>query len=55
MADKVAGWILYIWTAVMGWSKEEVTVYVAHLRKQIRDRRVHAYVKYRAIYARKPE
>ncbi|KAK0745700.1 S-adenosyl-L-methionine-dependent methyltransferase [Schizothecium vesticola] len=49
------GWILYIWTAVMGWSKEEVTVYVAHLRKQLRDRRVHAYVKYRAIYARKPE
>lgn len=49
------GWILYIWTTVMGWSKEEVTVYVAHLRKQLRDRHVHAYVKYRAIYGKKPE
>lgn len=46
---------MYIWTAVMGWTKEEVTVYTSHLRKQLRDKRVHAYVKYRAIYGRKPE
>jgi len=49
------GWILFIWTAVMGWSKEEVTVYVAHLRKQLRDRRVHGYVEFQAIWAQKPE
>lgn len=49
------GWILYIWTSVMGWSKEEVTVYVAHLRKQLRDKRVHAYVDFRAVWGRKPE
>jgi len=38
----------------MGWSKEEALVYVAHLRKQFRDKKVHAYVTYRCIYGRKP-
>jgi len=52
--DEIIGWILFIWTTVMGWTKEEVGVYVAHLRKQLYDKRVHAYVKYRCVYARKP-
>ncbi|KAK0631293.1 S-adenosyl-L-methionine-dependent methyltransferase [Immersiella caudata] len=55
LESDLEGWILFIWTSVMGWTKEEVTVYVAHLRRQLRDKRVHSYVRYRCIYARKPE
>ncbi|KAK3343513.1 S-adenosyl-L-methionine-dependent methyltransferase [Lasiosphaeria hispida] len=49
------GWILFIWSQVMGWSREEIGVYVAHLRRQLRDTKVHGYVLTRAVYGRKPE
>lgn len=39
----------------MGWTKEEVAVCITHLRKQFRDKSVHAYVPMRCVYARKPE
>lgn len=52
--DKAAGWVLYVWATVMGWTKEETHVYVAHLRRQFRDKRVHGYVTYRCIYGQKP-
>jgi hypothetical protein len=38
----------------MGWSRENVTVYSAHLRKQLQDLNVHAYVLMRSVYGRKP-
>ncbi|KAK4448001.1 Phosphomethylethanolamine N-methyltransferase [Podospora aff. communis PSN243] len=54
LTTDLEGWVLYVWTAVMGWTKEETTAYIAHLRKQFNDKRVHAYVTYRCIYGRKP-
>jgi len=54
LTSDLEGWVLYIWTAVMGWTKEETHVYIAHLRRQFRDKRVHGYVTYRCIYGRKP-
>ena len=39
----------------MGWSKEQVAVYIAHLRNQLKDRNVHGYVMMRSVYGRKPE
>jgi hypothetical protein len=46
---------LFMWTQVMGWTKEEVMVYVAHLRNQLRDRKVHGYFEMSVVYGRKPE
>lgn len=46
---------MYVWNQVMGWSKEEIAVYIAHLRKQLRDPNVHGYGLMRVVYARKPE
>ncbi|KAK4171669.1 Phosphomethylethanolamine N-methyltransferase [Triangularia setosa] len=51
----IEGWILFVWSQVMGWSKEEVGVYVAHLRRQLRDPNVHAYCLMRCVYGRKPQ
>ncbi|KAK0701214.1 S-adenosyl-L-methionine-dependent methyltransferase [Apiosordaria backusii] len=53
LAD-VEGWILRTWNQVMGWSEEEVIVYLAHLREQLRDPNVHAYCLMRCVYGRKP-
>jgi hypothetical protein len=52
---QLAGYVLYIWSTVMGWSNEEIQVYIAHLRRQVRDRNVHAWYRQRVVYGRKPE
>lgn len=44
-----------MWNAVMGWKPEEIQVYIAHLRHQLRDPKVHSYYRHRVVYGRKPE
>lgn len=39
---------------VMGWSTVEIHAYIAHLRRQLRDKSVHAVADLRLIYAQKP-
>jgi len=48
------GWVLYIWNAVMGWSVEEVRVYLAHVRNQYRSSKIRPYQKHRMVYGMKP-
>lgn len=43
-----------MWNAVMGWSKEEIQVYIAHLRRQLKDTKIHPYYRHRVVYGRKP-
>jgi hypothetical protein len=38
------GLLLALFTRHLGWSVEEVTVYCAQARKQLRDPKVHAYI-----------
>lgn len=40
---------------VLGWSHVEIHAYLAHLRRQLRDKSVHPVFKIRCIYAQKPE
>ncbi len=44
-----------MWNAIMGWSPEEIQVYIAHLRRQMKDRTLQAWYPHREVYARKPE
>ncbi|KAI4712789.1 hypothetical protein J4E89_003058 [Alternaria sp. Ai002NY15] len=39
----IEGWSLYLLTTVMGWTKQEVEVYLAHMRTALRTRGIHAY------------
>ncbi|RGP69230.1 mrna 3 -end-processing yth1 [Fusarium longipes] len=48
------GTVLHMATA-LGWSEEEVTVFMSHFRREIRSPKIHAYFKQRAIWGRKPE
>ncbi|KAK0611258.1 S-adenosyl-L-methionine-dependent methyltransferase [Immersiella caudata] len=55
LEQDIEGYILFIWTQVMGWTAEETKVFIAHLRRQMRDPKLHAYFRYRIVTARKPE
>lgn len=51
----VEGYVLFIASVVQGWTKEEVAVFIAHLRREIRSGKHHAYFKIKAVWGRKPE
>jgi hypothetical protein len=43
-----------MFTDILGWPMEEVQVYLARVRKELRDKRYHTYFWTRTVYGRKP-
>ena len=41
--QSLEGWCMYLFTNYLKWSYEKVIMYVASMREQLRDKRVHAY------------
>lgn len=54
VASDIEGYVLYM-ANLQGWSKEEVTVYAAHLRRELRNPAIHGYYKVKVVWGRKPE
>ncbi|KAK7423551.1 hypothetical protein QQX98_001009 [Neonectria punicea] len=48
------GFITFV-TSTLGWSIEEVQVYVAHFRREVRNLNIHTYIRLKAVWGRKPE
>ncbi|KAM0351275.1 hypothetical protein ACHAP4_009414 [Fusarium culmorum] len=55
MDQDLEGFVLYMASFVLGWSKEQVTVYCSQLRRELRNLRHHPYCRLRIVYGRKPE
>ncbi|KAK4663986.1 uncharacterized protein QC763_501060 [Podospora pseudopauciseta] len=49
------GMVLYIFGEVMGWSVLEIHAFLAHFRKQMRNKNCHPLFPIRIVYAQKPE
>lgn len=45
---------LAIFTRVLGWSIDEVRVLMAQVRKDLKNRKIHAYWNFWVVYGRKP-
>lgn len=48
------GYVLFIANTI-GWTREEIQVYIAHLRREVRSGKVHAYYRQKVVWGRKPE
>ncbi|KAJ9148454.1 methyltransferase [Pleurostoma richardsiae] len=48
------GYVMYM-AGLLGWTEEEVTVYCAQLRREIRSRKYHPFYRQRVVWGRKPE
>lgn len=46
---------MFMWNTVLGRSLEEMQVFLAGYRRELRTRSIHAYLPQRVVYARKPE
>lgn len=50
----IEGFILFM-TTVQKWTREQVQVYMAHLRKELRAGHYHVYYWQKVVWGRKPE
>jgi SAM-dependent methyltransferase len=50
----VEGWTLALFTRVLGWSYEQVQLYLAQVRQGFSDRSIHAYTRVSVVYGQKP-
>lgn len=55
LLTRPAGYVLFITNVISGWSREQVLVYIAHLRRELRDPSIHGYFRLRVVWGRKPE
>jgi len=50
----VEGFVNFMWSSVMGWSKEEIAVYAAHLRRELKSGKCNAWYPMKVVIGRKP-
>ncbi|KAK0114266.1 hypothetical protein ONS95_013763 [Cadophora gregata] len=51
----VSGFSLALYTRVLGWTPEQLEVFLVDVRKEMKDTKIHSYWPIYTIYARKPE
>ncbi|KAI8947878.1 S-adenosyl-L-methionine-dependent methyltransferase [Xylaria longipes] len=54
LEQDIEGFIMYMWTTILGWTREEIAVYAAHFRRELRSPNFHAYYPQRVVIGRKP-
>ncbi|KAI1389997.1 S-adenosyl-L-methionine-dependent methyltransferase [Hypoxylon trugodes] len=54
MEEGMEGFVLYLYIKGLGWSHEQVTIYLSHLRRELRDPRKTPYIKIQCVFGRKP-
>ncbi|KAK1984506.1 methyltransferase domain-containing protein [Colletotrichum cereale] len=55
LLDGLEGFSLKLLCGALGWTKEEVLVLLAGVRKELKSGKVHSYLKYNVVYGQKPE
>ncbi|KAK0617644.1 S-adenosyl-L-methionine-dependent methyltransferase [Immersiella caudata] len=53
--ERDAEGLMMLMAGLSGWTKEDVTVYVAKLRKEIRSGKHHSYYRQKSLWGQKPE
>jgi len=48
------GYMLFL-ANTLGWSREEIMVYLAMFRREVRSRKYHPYYRQKVVWGRKPE
>lgn len=53
--EGLAGFMLAPYTRVLGWTAEEVEVFTAKVRNDLKDSRIHSYCNFHIVWGQKPE
>ncbi|KAI2638000.1 S-adenosyl-L-methionine-dependent methyltransferase [Hypomontagnella submonticulosa] len=55
MLNDLEGYTLFLWNTVVGEHTPDYDDYLARMRREIQNRRIHGYMRCRYVYGRKPE
>lgn len=55
LEQDIEGYVIGVAELARGWSKEEVAIYCAKLRHEIRTSKYHPFHRLRVVYGQKPE
>ncbi|RSL47487.1 hypothetical protein CEP54_013397 [Fusarium duplospermum] len=55
LENDLEGYTLLLWNNILQWGEDEYQVFLMEMRKYLRNRKVHGYMRVRYVYARKPE
>ncbi|CCC12969.1 unnamed protein product [Sordaria macrospora k-hell] len=50
----IEGVCQFMFGNVMGWEKQDISTYIAHLKTELKNPDIHAYMVFRVVYAQKP-
>lgn len=53
--EGVQGWVMAPFTRVLGWTPAEVEIFLVDVRKDLKNRKIHAYWPVHFVYGRRPE
>ncbi|KAK1775505.1 S-adenosyl-L-methionine-dependent methyltransferase [Copromyces sp. CBS 386.78] len=54
MNSDLRGSLQYMFGTIMGWTDEEINIYIQHVRKEMKNKDIHGYFIYRMVYGQKP-
>lgn len=54
LLSDIEGYVLFMANVMSTWSREEIHIYAAQLRREIRSGKYHGYYRQRALWAQKP-
>ncbi|KAI0890392.1 S-adenosyl-L-methionine-dependent methyltransferase [Annulohypoxylon maeteangense] len=55
LEQDLEGYVMFMWTKVLGRTLEEMHVFLAGFRREMRNKSIHVYLPQRLVYAQKPE
>jgi hypothetical protein len=55
MIESMESYSMALFTRVLGWSPDEVNIFLAGVRQELTDRSLHIYAKFYFVYGQKPE
>ncbi|KAJ8106592.1 hypothetical protein ONZ43_g7014 [Nemania bipapillata] len=55
MEQDLDGYAMYLFTNALGWSEQQVTIFLARVRKEMRDLKMQPYFLIEVVCGRKPE
>jgi hypothetical protein len=55
MIESMESYSMALFTRVLGWSPNEVNIFLAGVRQELTDRSLHLYAKFYFVYGQKPE
>lgn len=54
LESDIEGYVLFMANTI-GWTREEIQIYIAHLRREVRSGKFHAFYRQKVVWGRKPE